>query len=262
MPTARRLKPPVAAVGADALPAAELRLAHASFDSEGSSMERWTLTMIRHRWVVVAVWVVVFLVSGIAASGLSALLTNRFSIPGSDTAKAEKILHDHFGQRSDGSFQLVYQANPGQTAAEVLPALEQAGRRVADEIPTGRFVSARRLGPHRNRNGDVRSRAGRRQELHGPVRAAAGQIQNGKLYVTGAAAITKDTDEVFAHDAKVGEALHRDPDRARNPRLCLRNLCLPPADALRCRRDPGDARDHLDPGALHGAFDLSPTWSL
>ena len=55
-------------------------------------MERWTLTMIRHRWVVVAVWVVVFLVSGIAASGLSALLTNRFSIPGSDTAKAEKIL--------------------------------------------------------------------------------------------------------------------------------------------------------------------------
>ena len=54
-------------------------------------MERWTLTMIRHRWVVVAVWVVVFLVSGIAASGLSALLTNRFSIPGSDTAKAEKI---------------------------------------------------------------------------------------------------------------------------------------------------------------------------
>ena len=37
------------------------------------------------------------------------------------------------------------------------------------------------------------------------MRVAAGQIQNGKLYVTGAAAITKDTDEVFAHDAKVGE---------------------------------------------------------
>ena len=226
-------------------------------------MERWTLTMIRHRWVVVAVWVVVFLVSGIAASGLSALLTNRFSIPGSDTAKAEKILHDHFGQRSDGSFQLVYQANPGQTAAEVLPALEQAGRRVADEIPTGRFVSARAVSD-RTATATVTSalEPADAKNYTDRVRAAAGQIQNGKLYVTGAAAITKDTDEVFAHDAKVGEALHRDPDRARNPRLCLRNLCLPPADALRCRRDPGDARDHLDPGALHGAFDLSPTWSL
>ena len=169
-------------------------------------MERWTLTMIRHRWAVVAAWVVVFLVSGVAASGLSALLTNRFSIPGSDTAKAEKILHDHFGQRSDGSFQLVYQANPGHTAAEVLPALEQAGRRVADEIPTGRFVSARAVSD-RTATATVTSalEPADAKNYTDRVRAAAGQIQNGKLYVTGAAAITKDTDEVFAHDAKVGE---------------------------------------------------------
>ena len=169
-------------------------------------MERWTLTMIRYRWAVVTAWVVVFLVSGVAASGLSKLLTNRFSIPGSDTAKAEKILHDHFGQRSDGSFQLVYQANPGHTAAEALPALERVGKRVADEIPTGRFVSARAVSD-RTATATVTSalEPADAKNYTDRVRAAAGEIPNGKLYVTGAAAITKDTDDVFARDAKVGE---------------------------------------------------------
>ena len=169
-------------------------------------MERWALRMIRHRWVVVAVWVAVLLVSAVAASGLSKLLTNRFSIPGSDTARAEKILHDHFGQRSDGSFQLVYQANQGHTAAEARAGAgacreESCGagpdrtprpaRAVSERTATATVTSA--LEPADAKNYTDR------------VRAAAGQIPNGQLYVTGAAAITKDTDEVFARDAKVGE---------------------------------------------------------
>jgi uncharacterized membrane protein YdfJ with MMPL/SSD domain len=51
-------------------------------------MERLTRTMIRFRWAVVAVWAVVVLVSLLAMSGLSDLLTNRFSLPGTDTERA------------------------------------------------------------------------------------------------------------------------------------------------------------------------------
>ena len=128
---------------------------------------------------------------------------------------------------------------------------------MADEIPTGRFVSARRLGPHRNRNGDVRSRAGRRQELHGPGALQPGRSRTESCTSPGQPR-SRRTPTKSLRTTRRWARLYTAIDRARNPRLCLRNLCLPPADALRCRRDPGDARDHLDPGALHGAFGLSP----
>ncbi|HEY3070645.1 MAG TPA: hypothetical protein VGJ34_10060, partial [Gaiellaceae bacterium] len=76
-------------------------------------MERLTRMMIRYRWAVVAGWAVALVISFMAMSGLSKLLTNRFTIPGSDTERAEQVLKNDFGQRSDGSFQIVVQAKPG-----------------------------------------------------------------------------------------------------------------------------------------------------
>jgi hypothetical protein len=57
--------------------------------------------------LVLAAWAAVFLVALVASSRLSALLTNRFTLPGTDTERAEQILQNHFGQRSTGSFTLV-----------------------------------------------------------------------------------------------------------------------------------------------------------
>ena len=53
-------------------------------------MERWTHRMIRLRWAVVAVWAVILVGSVGAMSGLSDLLTNRFSLPGTDTERGER----------------------------------------------------------------------------------------------------------------------------------------------------------------------------
>jgi putative drug exporter of the RND superfamily len=55
-------------------------------------VERLTRTMIRYRWAVVGAWTVVVLASMLALAGLSDLLTNRFTLPGTDTARAETIL--------------------------------------------------------------------------------------------------------------------------------------------------------------------------
>ena len=54
----------------------------------------------RHRILVLVAWGVVFLAAGAASSKLSDLLTNRFTLPGTDSQKAEQILQDSFGQRS------------------------------------------------------------------------------------------------------------------------------------------------------------------
>ena len=45
-------------------------------------MARWTRTVIRHRKKVLALWAIVFVVAGMASSGLGDLLTNRFSVRG------------------------------------------------------------------------------------------------------------------------------------------------------------------------------------
>ncbi|HEY3187312.1 MAG TPA: hypothetical protein VGJ70_07545, partial [Solirubrobacteraceae bacterium] len=96
-------------------------------------MERWTRIVIRFRWVVLAAWIVLFAVSGMAASGLSDLLTNRFTLPGTDTQRTERILDDHFGQRSTGSFTLVVQGAPGSARA-LAPRVSAAAGRAAQEL--------------------------------------------------------------------------------------------------------------------------------
>jgi RND superfamily putative drug exporter len=169
-------------------------------------MERWTAFVLRHRRAVIGIWIAGVLVSAWVSSGLSELLTNRFSIPGSETARAEKILHDEFGQRSDGSFQLVFRTASGQSVGPALPELRAAGQRAADAVPTGRLVSAdpvtdsvavaavsSALPP-----ADAKGYADE-------VRAAAGSLEGGTLYVTGAAAITAELDPVFNDDIKKGE---------------------------------------------------------
>ena len=74
-------------------------------------MESLTRFVLRHRWFVLGAWVAVLVVAGWASSGLSGLLTNRFTLPGTDTERAETILKDHFGQRSTGSFTVVVRAD-------------------------------------------------------------------------------------------------------------------------------------------------------
>ena len=169
-------------------------------------MERLTRTMIRHRWAVIAAWAVIFVVSGWTMSGLSKLLTNRFSIPGSDTARAEKILQDEYGRRSDGSFQIVVRAKRGGSAAQIQPAVAAAAARAVKVVPTGKLAGVQRVSDTTVQaiivsNLEPADAKGYTKN----VREAIGQIPGAETYVTGAAAVTYDTDKVFARDAKVGE---------------------------------------------------------
>ncbi len=169
-------------------------------------MEGWTRRMIRYRWAVVAVWAVVFVASAIAMSGLADLLTNRFTLPGTDTARAEKILHDHFGQRSDGSFTIVVKGAPG-SAETLLPPGADARR---SEPPR---CSPRPRSPAFSPSRTPSSARGSSRGFSRPTRRAtrttcaprSGTIPGAQVYVSGQAAIEHDLDPVFAHDLTVGE---------------------------------------------------------
>ena len=70
-------------------------------------MEGLTRFVLRHRWLVLGAWAIVFSVCGLASTQLADLLTNRFTLPGTDTHRAERILEEHFGQRTTGAFTVV-----------------------------------------------------------------------------------------------------------------------------------------------------------
>jgi RND superfamily putative drug exporter len=168
-------------------------------------VERWTRSMIRRRWAVVAAWVAVLGVSLVATAGLSDLLTNRFTLPGTDTHRAEKILEDHFGQKTTGSFTIVARGEPG-SAEELLGPMEEAAARASAELPTSQVVVVQALSDKVVSAQIVSNLAPADAKGHtDEMRAAVGELPGADVYVSGQAAIEHDLDPVFSEDLKVGE---------------------------------------------------------
>jgi uncharacterized membrane protein YdfJ with MMPL/SSD domain len=168
-------------------------------------IERWTRVMIRHRWIVLGAWLIVFAASGAAASGLSDLLTNRFTLPGTDTKRAEDILEEHFGQKSTGAFTLVVKSE-SRSAESLVPAVRAAAMRAVEELPTARLAGVDPIAPNVVSANIVSELEPADAKGHtDDMREAAGEISGASMYLTGQSAIEHDLDPVFAEDLKVGE---------------------------------------------------------
>jgi hypothetical protein len=132
----------------------------------------WTRFIVAHRKSVLVGWLLLALLGAYATSNLGKLLTNRFSVPGSDAEKGLNILRTRFHERGDGAFTLVVQST-GPTLRPVVA--EAAAQRAAAEVRDGRAgpprsagrpgptrpaSDRRRLGPSRRRH-DARDRSRR-----------------------------------------------------------------------------------------------------
>ena len=170
-------------------------------------MERWTHRMIRLRWAVVAVWAVILVGSVGAMSGLSDLLTNRFSLPGTDTERADNVLEEHFGQKTTGSFSLVVNGEPGSARA-LVPEVRQAATRAAAALPTAKVASVEAVADDVVTATIVSNlEPADAKGYTDDMRRAIGGIAGAEVYVSGQAAIEHDLDPVFADDLFVGEVL-------------------------------------------------------
>src|SRR5215217_5958843 len=101
-------------------------------------MARWTDFVIAHRKRILILWIVLFVLGGFAASNLGGLLSNRFSVPGSESERGLDLLKDRMGDRSDGAFTLV--ASGAASPAEVKAVNEAAAR-------AARTVEGAKAGP-------------------------------------------------------------------------------------------------------------------
>src|SRR5262245_3450708 len=161
--------------------------------------------MIRFRWAVLAVWLVLFVVSGVLSSGLADLLTNRFVLPGAESEKTGDLLEDHFGQKPEGAFTIVARGAPG-SAPQLLGPVDAAARRAAAALPSGQSVGAQ---PASDRVVTARIVSSLQpadaKGYTAAMREAAGSIPGAELHVTGQSAIEHDLEPVQNHDLKVGE---------------------------------------------------------
>src|SRR6476469_2050307 len=101
-------------------------------------MNRLADAMQRARYAVAAAWLVAALISIAAVTGafgttLNDLLSNRFDLPGTESEQSLALLTDHFGQRSDSGYTLVF-------SGEIAPAAQQAAlTRAAAVVPGARI---------------------------------------------------------------------------------------------------------------------------
>jgi uncharacterized membrane protein YdfJ with MMPL/SSD domain len=169
-------------------------------------MEGLTRLVLRHRCAVLVAWLAVFVVAGWASSQLSGLLTNRFTLPGTDTRRAEVILQDHFGQRSTGSFTIV--ARSDGRARALVPEVRAAAERAVAELPTSRLVSVAPVTPDVTVAQIVSDLEPADSKRHtDDMRAAIGATPGATVFLTGQAAIEHDLDPVFGQDLVRGELI-------------------------------------------------------
>ena len=153
-------------------------------------------------------WLAVVLVGGWASRRLSALESNVFSVPGTDSEHVRHVLSQHFGDRSDGAFMVVFRV---QNSAD--PALKARLQRVVDEaakaVPTGKgtaLAGRRPARPLRHRDLDAQPRRTPRATPTTWSRRV-GQPAGTPAYVTGAPAIQNDLDPIFSKDLQKGESI-------------------------------------------------------
>jgi RND superfamily putative drug exporter len=169
-------------------------------------MSRWTRLVLRFRWVVLVCWLVAIGVGVVGSRSLGRLTSNQFTVPGTASEEARTILQQHFGDRSDGGFIVVFRPR-GTGPARVTPRLQAALARGVAAIPGGRAEPLRAAGPIVY--GSISSGLGLGEaKLRTPgVRAALRPPPGVQAYVTGQAAIQYDLDPIFSQDLAKGESI-------------------------------------------------------
>jgi trehalose monomycolate/heme transporter len=169
-------------------------------------MARWTRIVLRFRWPILAFWLVVLLAGGYANAKLSPLLSNTFTVPGTDSERARSILQEHFGDRSDGEFLIVFKIREG--TAGVSLALERSVREAAKAVPGGKATGLRNA-PGGVVYGSVLTRLnladakGYTDDILRRLRAPPGV----DAYVSGQPAIEHDLGPILSDDLKKGEGI-------------------------------------------------------
>jgi uncharacterized membrane protein YdfJ with MMPL/SSD domain len=168
-------------------------------------MARWTDFVVAHRGRILALWLVLFVLGGIGAANLGGLLSNRFSVPGSESERGLELLEDRMGIRSDGAFTLVAEGVDSEAERATVQA---AAKRAAEAVEGGKATPLEDAGsgvvylqiatPLENQDAS---------QATPEMRVAIGEVEGVETYLSGYPAINHDTQDIFNEDLARGESI-------------------------------------------------------
>jgi putative drug exporter of the RND superfamily len=172
-------------------------------------MDRWTRLVFRNRKKILLAWLVALVLGGTASAGLADLLSNRFSVPGSEAQKGADLVENRMGDDHSGSFTLVFETTGGSTRDPAFSrSAEAAAHRAAAVVKgakagqlihaSGRVAYVQITTPLEFADAQDKTKA---------MRKAIGDVNGAKTYLSGFPAINHDTEPIYNDDLKRGESI-------------------------------------------------------
>ena len=170
--------------------------------SSSSLLGRWTLLVLRFRWLVLVGWVAVVAGGAYTSVLLPAQLANSFAVPGTDSDRADAVLARDFGLRPEGTFTVVFPVRHSSDR-HVQQRIHARLERAAHVLPGGRVGTVR--GGGGVVYGELESSLSLQQAkaYSDDLRRAVGS----RALVSGQPAIQHDLDPQLADDLRRGEAI-------------------------------------------------------
>ena len=172
-------------------------------------MEAWTRRVIRHRKLILILWLVLLVAGAYGAANVGKLLSNRFSVPGSDAEDGLNLVKDRLHERGDGAFTLVLETDrPNAVTPAFRRQAQAAGQKAAAPLDDGEAGPVLVASPHLAylqlftslENADA-------SEKTPDVRAALPGLPGVTEYVSGFPAINHDTQKIYNEDLAKGESI-------------------------------------------------------
>ena len=164
-------------------------------------MRQWTRAVIAHRRKVLLLWGLLLVLGLAGAANLGGLLTNRFSVPGSQAEDGLNVAKARFGEHGDGDFTLVAK---GGSPAAIRAAAERAaaslkGGKAGPVLPAGPGVLYVQITTPLE-NADAAKKTP-------DLRRAIGTVPGARTYLSGFPAINHDTQKIYNKDLARGEMI-------------------------------------------------------
>ena len=164
--------------------------------------ERWTRSVLRFRVPVLLCWLAVLGVGIVASLRLTPLLSNTFTVPGTDSDRARVILARDFGERPDGVFTVIFRVrHPSDRALRA--RLQRRLAAAARTVPTGRATKLQAGGGvlygDVDTTLDLQHAKGYTTALRHTLRGSPAAL------VTGQPAIQHDLEPILSSDLRRGE---------------------------------------------------------
>ncbi len=106
-------------------------------------LERWTGAMLRHRFLILATWLLIIVLGIFASAHVNDRLTTALRVPGSQSAQADKILASAFHENPEGTFTIFYKFRKA-TKAEIEGFKDQLNNSIS-VIPNAHILQSRAL---------------------------------------------------------------------------------------------------------------------